>query len=238
MLRGIYANGINSFANQAGVFAVAGDSLFTASGILSPFAPGGQFELAGNDDLKPIIDWFNFTDLGGNTSFNRSSFAVNPNWRAQDLLDPAQANPACNGEAPLPCELHQTKPVLMFLSIGANDAQLGTDPAVFRSNFNQIVSTIVTNGTIPVLMTIRNSAGTPELTAINEVIITVAQANNLPLINVARLLDELPSNNLDASPQGAGDLSGDSRNNYGVNAVNYALLRVLADARNIVFPDA
>ncbi|MFN8448344.1 MAG: PKD domain-containing protein [Anaerolineae bacterium] len=236
-LRGIYASGVNSFGNQATVFSTAGDSIFTLSGILDPFATG-QYDLSGKDDLEAIIEWYNSTDLGGVTSFNSNSLAVNSNWMAQSLLDPNQADPSCGGESPLACELHRTHPVLMFVVVGANDAQFGTDAGTFQSLMNQIVATVTSNGTIPVLVTIPDNGGNPNVEPLNEVIINVAQANGVPLLNAARALNELPGFNLDASPSGAGALDIGSVSSFGINALNFNLLQVLSDARNIIFPDA
>jgi PKD repeat protein len=237
-LRPIYANGINTTGTRATVFAVAGDSLFVESGILTPFVSPSAYNLDSNTNLQAIIDWFNSTDLGGFTSFNRSSLAINPNWTAQDLLDPNQADPSCAGAAPLMCELQQTLPVMMFVSVGSNDAANGTDPATFQATLQQIIGTIAANGTIPVLMTVPDDGSSPNTAAINDAIIALAQANNVPVLNVARLLNELPSENLDASSTGAGDLSNSAVSEYGINAVNFRLLRLLLDARNIIFPDA
>ncbi|MEP7293431.1 MAG: SGNH/GDSL hydrolase family protein, partial [Chloroflexota bacterium] len=139
---------------------------------------------------------------------------------------------------PLPCELHQTLPAVMFVSIGANDARNGTDAFTFQSILSQLVNTIAANGTIPVLLTIPDDGSTPNTAVINETIIIVAQANDVPLLNVARALAQRPDASLNASPTGAGDLSSTAISNYGINAVNFGLLRVLGDARNIVFPDA
>ena len=233
-LRAIYANGINSMGNQATVFAVAGDSIFGQPGLLTPFTSPDQYNLDGNNDLQPVIDWFNSTQ----PSFSRSSLAVNLNWTAADLLDPSRADAACNGEVPLACELHIAHPTLMFLAIGTADARNGTDPATFQTTLNQLVSTIISNGTIPVLVTLPDDGSNPNLAAINEAIITIAQQNNIPLLNAARALNELPSFNLSAAPEGAGTLNNGAVSQYGVNALNLDLLRVLSDARNIIFPDA
>ena len=48
ILRGIYANGVNNFGNQASVFAQAGDNIFTQPGLLDPFATQGQYNLDTN----------------------------------------------------------------------------------------------------------------------------------------------------------------------------------------------
>ncbi len=129
------------------------------------------------------------------TSFSRQGVAVNPNWTAQALLDPNNADPSvCNGgESPLACELRITQPAMMFVAIGQNDARNGTDLGTFHNTLAQIVSTISSNGTIPVLLTIPDDGQNPAISAINDAIITVANQNNVPLLNAARALNELPN---------------------------------------------
>ncbi len=234
-LSNIYQAGLNN-GKQATVFAKAGDSIFTQPNILSPFATAGQYALNGNEDLQSVIDWFNQTDLNGTTSFNRLGIAVNPNWTAQDLLGPNNADPSvCNGgESPLACELRITQPAIMFVAIGQSDANNGTNPNAFSNTLTQIVGTISSNGTIPVLLTIPDDGSNPALSAINDAIITVANQNSVPLLNAARALNELPNPALNAAPSGAGDLSADAVNNFGVNALNLDLLRVFAAMRNII----
>ena len=126
----------------------------------------------------------------------------------------------------------------MFISIGANDARNGTDPNAFSATLNQIVGTITSNGTIPVLLTIPDDGSTQTAEAINEAIITVAQQNDVPLLNAARALNELRNFNLSAAPNGPGALDNGAVIDYGINVLNLDLLRVLSDARNIIFPDA
>ena len=84
-----------------------------------------------------------------------------------------------------------------------------------------------------------------QLRAYNEAIIEIASMNNLPLFNVYRALNELPSSGLEGngatpsvSPSGAGDLSGSAVANYGVNALNQYALRTLSALRSAIFPDA
>ena len=238
VLRGIYANGVYSMGSRAAVFGSAGDSIFTVQGILTPFAVSGQYNLTPYGALQKIIDFFNAADLGGTTSFNRNSLAVNSNWTAQDLLNPLHADPSCKGEAPLTCELHQTHPSIMFVSIGTNDAHNGVDPNAFSTTLNQIVSTIVSNGTIPILLTVPDDGSTQTTEAINEAIIAVARQNNVPLLNAARALNELPNFNLSASPNGPSTLGNGATSDFGINALNLYLLGVLTDVRNIIFPDA
>ncbi|MCX9079949.1 MAG: PKD domain-containing protein, partial [Candidatus Methanoperedens sp.] len=85
-LRAIYDAGIAN-GNRASVFAIAGDDYAVASGYLDPFAaPGGYFLDGGSGTLQGIIDWYNLTDLGGNTSFNHAGVARRAGWTAADLV--------------------------------------------------------------------------------------------------------------------------------------------------------
>ena len=234
-LSNIYQTGLST-GKQATVFAKAGDSIFTQPNILSPFATAGQYALNGNEDLQSLIDWFNQTDLGGTTSFNRLGVAVNPNWTAQDLLGPNNADPSvCNGgESPIECELRITQPVVMLVAVGQTDANNGTNVNAFTNTLAQIVSTISSNGTIPVLLTVPDDGSNPALSAINDAIITVANQNNVPVLNATRALNELPNSALNAAPGGGGDLGADAVSNFGVNALNLDLLRVFDSMRNII----
>ncbi len=234
-LSNIFQTGLST-SKQATVFAKAGDSIFTQPNILSPFATAGQYALNGNEDLQSVIDWFNQTDLGGTTSFNRLGVAVNQNWTAQDLLGPNNADPSvCSGgELPLDCELRLTQPAVMLVAVGQNDANNGTNVNAFTNTLAQIVSTISSNGTIPVLLTVPDDGSNPALSAINDAIVTVANQNSVPLLNAARALNELPNSALNAAPSGGGDLGADAVSNFGVNALNLDFLRVFDSMRNII----
>ena len=89
------------------------------------------------------------------------------------------------------------------------------------------------------LLTIPDNGSNPNIEAINEAIIAVAQENSVPLLNAARALNELSSFNLGhVRRTERARWTADAVSNYGINALNLDLLRVLSDARNIIFPDA
>ncbi len=230
--------------NQMYVFGFAGDDIVAASSqVLDPFAPG-SFASVTDPDLQTTIDAFNSTDLGGVTAFNWGSAAVRSGATAAQLLDPnfADASVCPPGQSPIDCELSRLRPSIFFINVGYFDALYGTDVNAFRGQLQQIVDSVRIANALPVLVTIAprtdGAISAAQIQAINEQIIDVANVNNLPLLNLWRLLNELPSSglgadgvNLSVSPTGAGDLSEGATSNYGANAVNEALLMLLNDLR-------
>jgi PKD repeat protein len=242
-LSGIYGNG-QAQGNLPFVFAVAGDNQLAQDGLLNPFAPGGTANIP-DASLQDTVNAFNANDLGGVTSFNRASQAARFGWRAADLLNPANSDGSCGGVTPIECEINQTTPSVMLVGVGINDALAGTDPETFRADLQTIVDIVRGRGVIPVLMTMLprtdGSVSPEQINALNNVIIEVAEANEVPLLNAWLLFTQLPNNGLNAdgnttaaAPSGSGDLSADAVNNYGENALNEQLLLLLTELRNNV----
>jgi PKD repeat protein len=248
-LRSVYETGI-ARGYRASVFAIAGDDYVIQSGYLGPFAvPGGYFLDGSSSPLQGIIDWYNLTDLGGNTSFNHDGAARRDGWTAADLADPANSDPAfcAPGETPLMCELRLLQPSIVIISVGTNDALQGTDPDAFRRSIRQAVRDAADEGVIPILTTIppRMDVSADTIRALNEIIIDVAANNQVPVFNLWRALDELPNSGLSGdnvtlsvSPSGPGDLTAGAVATYGLNTLNYFTLVTLDTIRSTVFPDA
>ncbi|NUQ02518.1 MAG: SGNH/GDSL hydrolase family protein [Anaerolineae bacterium] len=224
-------------------FAHIGGLPLAQTEVIRAFAPGKSYNLASQGDLQAVIDWFNQMLGDGTTSFSRSSVASTFDWTVIDLLDPSRANPsACApGETPLDCELRMTQPVLVFVSVGFNDALRGMDLGTFEAQLRQVVATVAGRGVVPVLLSLPRSNVVDVTVAqgFNEAIFRVAQESGAPVLNVWRLLSEVPgfgSNGemLSVSPSGEGDLDPSATGNFGVNALNNALLRFLSEFRAIV----
>ena len=250
----IFNNGV-AMGNSAQVFSLAGDDLFenrfdAGLPLLTPFGTA-QFNLGENGDLQTVINWYNAVTLAdGTNSLVHESQAIGSDRRSYDLLDSGNVNQSlCPGGANvLACELQAVKPAILIISVGANDAlDPGRDMSAFRNDLQQIINTVISNGTIPVLMTTlpRNDGFVSQetLNAINEQIIDAANANMIPLINVYRGLSELPNAGLDGdnvslsvSPNGGGSLAVSDVTTYGVNAVNLYILRTLELLRSSLFP--
>jgi PKD repeat protein len=238
------SNILSSGDSQSFVFALAGDGSLAQTSILDPFAPGGN-NVVNDPTLQETVNIFNSTDLGGVTSFNRPSAAAQFNWRISNLLNPASAPPECGGVTPIECELNATNASVMFISIGVGDAAAGTNIDEFRANLEQIVTIVRNTGTIPVLMTIPprldGSVSAEVAAEYNAVIIEVADANDVPLLNLWRIMNDLPNSGLNAdgntttaAPSGAGDLSDAAVSQYAENAINKAILDLLTQLRNNV----
>ncbi|MFQ3568070.1 MAG: PKD domain-containing protein [Aggregatilineales bacterium] len=241
-LRNRYARGANEQGRQPTRFSIAGDEVLAAHGVLRPFAPGGSYALDSHGDLQNIIDWYN-SDAETAPSFDRDGVASGSGWPLSRLLDPAATNPSlCDpGETPLSCEIRLHSPSLILVSGGYHDAAGGTNAADFRATLEQVVMSISAEGVIPVLMTAPPRSGIDPalLNALNDEVLNVGRDFRVPVLNLWRVVSELPGSQFDpgsVAPSSAGDLSSSATTNYTVNAVNLALLRALNDIRNTVFP--
>jgi hypothetical protein len=131
----------------------------------------------------------------------------------------------------------------MLISVGYHDAIANTDPSVFAVQIQDIVNAVTAQGVIPVLITAppRNdgdAALAGRIGVINEIIINTANANSIPVVNVYRLLNNLPNAGLQDGislsfdpVNGSGNLADDATSQYGENAFNKLLLQVLQDLR-------
>jgi PKD repeat protein len=245
----IYSLGQNlptGVPNQPLVFSTAGDDFISLSSILGVFS---DFDVNNIPDdvayLRDTVTAYNSTPLAysGTNSFDNPSAAADPNWTAGNLLDP---NFGCDGFSPLLCEINRNRPSVMFISVGYYDALATTDLGTFAVNIQDIINAVTAEGVIPVFITAppRND-GNPDvaarLGAVNEVIINTANNNGLPVLNLYRLLTELPNSglqdgiSLSIAPDGdSSNLSFDYTSQYGENAFNKALLDVLTEIRSNV----
>ncbi len=229
-LTGIYNNGANQ-GNHAGVFSVAGDD--SAVGLLTPFATAGSYQLDdSSSNLQAIIDWYNQVQSNGATSFNRASSAASGGWSVGDLLAP-DTGLCSDGSSRILCELKTNQPSVVIISVGNND--LNGDPNNFKSQLQQVVQTVTDHGAIPVLLTIQPHAENPAgAQAINQAIIELAGAYNVPVINLWAQYTSLGNSN--QAPGGPGDLTAGATNANGINARNRLILSVLADIRDHIIP--
>ena len=247
-LRPVYDMGI-SIGRLPYAFTYAGDSTILQGGVIDAFALGSAYDLSANADLQPIIDWFNTAVSPSDTpSFSRTSAALGGGYRAADLLNPANSPGSCNpGETPIACEVRVSNASVILIAVGYNDALNSTDPGSFSNDLTMIVQTALSQGAIPVLFTVRPASDGGILeqntAAINNAILNVAAANNVPVLNIWRVLEPMADDgqsggSFTTAPGGAGNLSGDAITNYGVNALNLNILRVLGSLRTQLFPDA
>jgi PKD repeat protein len=221
-----------AMGRQPTIFSIAGDEFLSSPGVLDPFASPGGYNLGSNTDLQGIV---NFYGANAPATFARTSAAANTGWTAAALLDPANVDPSCGTESALTCELSTNQPSIMLISVGYHDALNGTPSDAFRSSLEQIVQITTTSGTIPVLLTVPNSPqlDQAQVNAINDAILSVGTQYGVPVLNTGRALNESP-NGFSASPSGGGDLS--AADQYGINAINLNILRVLDSLLDTVAP--
>jgi PKD repeat protein/ABC-type branched-subunit amino acid transport system substrate-binding protein len=249
-LRTIYEAGL-SLGKRPGVFTIAGDSSVVQPGFLHPFVSPETYLLdEGSQPLQGIIDWYNLTPVDTGVSFNRTSVAANPGWTAQELVNPSNSDTAIceGGETPLACELRLTQASVVIISIGRNDALQGTNPNPFQNALQEAIDTAIAQGVIPILVTIQpinDAAVSTQVDALNQVIVTVANENQIPVINTWRHFTTMVDSGLSSdgftpgiAPTGPGDLTVANITTYGLNAFNFDVLTTLSLLREVVFPDA
>lgn len=242
-------NAIRSSANaqdkQLNVLTVAGDQTALDPAYLDPFNNTNQYLLDTGDPLQSIIDWYNSTDLGGYTSFNRTSVATGSDWRAADLLDPARrdTNQCSDGETPLACEIRLMRPGVIIISVGMNDVTANTDPAAFRASLEQIVQIAADQGVIPVLTTIQPRPDNVERTLeFNIIIAEVADQARIPLFYQNALLNSLPNSGLNGDNMTLsfgnppGDITRAAQQTYGMSSRNWGMLTLLYNLKQTFFP--
>lgn len=213
-----------------GVFAKLGDSLSANLAYLTCFGPRHRPQLGANAELARTLRFFSTPLASGDTSFDRASTATKVSEDAPWLL-------THNGH-----ELAALEPQFATVTIGTNDLNFGgaasaIGPQFWRTTQAQLfflVDNSLAAGVIPMLSTIplrRDRAN--EVSTYNAIVRSVAQARQIPFIDVARGLSLLPNAgvgpdgvHLTQYPGGACDLS--SRGlQYGYNARNRLTLTAL-----------
>ncbi|MBN1202358.1 MAG: SGNH/GDSL hydrolase family protein, partial [Anaerolineae bacterium] len=235
-VRAIYRQGMGMPAPvNPGIFSVAGDLppaqfLFDLGDGSANFA-----DLPDAADLDNLVFYFTSTPLpvGGNSFTDGGSLSTNLNWTARDLVRPASADPAVcqGGESPLACELRVNRPAVVFIFVGRNDILTGAPIGRFETDLDVIIQTCFEQGVIPVLTTIPGDpAAVPALQEYNTVIVETANAYNIPLLNVWRVVANrsvpvLP----DLTLTGPGDVfTSDALKAHGAPLRNLIALRQLA----------
>jgi hypothetical protein len=146
------------------------------------------------------------------------------------------------GESPLECEQRLTQLGVVHINIGYHDALQSTNPNSLTSRLQEVVQIAVANGVIPVISTkssLLDGSVTPEqIQAVNDLILEVANQNQIPVLNLWRAFVELPDSGLSAngaassvSPNGPGDLTTSAVSTYDANARNYYILTMLDTLR-------
>lgn len=135
----------------------------------------------------------------------------------------------------LACELSLVEPKYVFITLGTNDPSWGIALAQTRGNLRSLISSVRAARSVPVLTTITPIALDNRQTLVgpmNDMIVTLAQEQGVPLINTWRAISRLPAQGLE---------DGLHLSYYGedplVTTVDFSTrgLRFGANARNLLF---
>jgi len=172
--------------NRANVFSKVGDCHTTAHAFFLPFGVG-EFDLGPYGYLRDTINFFSVSPRESVTnSFVNDSFAASSAFNMAAVLDPTWSNPSyCQpGEAPLLCEYRVVHPAVAIIMLGSVDMQVyGAEQ--FRASTRQVVQETINRGIIPVLTTYPSSPNYlwEQSLDFNMILVDIAQAEQIPLIN-------------------------------------------------------
>ncbi len=255
-LRTIYLEGQSS-GNRSSVFAKIGDSITESASFLSDIGYGWE-TLGSYSSLSTTISYFRSTTaFGSANSFNRPSACATAGWSADYaslsgyLYSGMASSCPTPYNTPLRCELHATRPSFAIIMYGTNDLERYNDLTAFQNSITQIVNETINANVIPILSTIppRLDSFGSRVASYNQVIINVAQTQQIPLLNYWRALQDstmitqgvsedqvhpnIYVNNADT--QGANFTSQALR--YGYNQRNLTFMQTLEKLRNIIIND-
>jgi hypothetical protein len=209
--RAIYARG-HELGRRVDVFLKAGDSNTYPANLL----PNSYLTPLGAPDYNPVATYLAaaypalldtlsaYRAGGGVNSFARVSTAAFPGWESAQVL------------GQLPGEVAATNAGIALVMVGTNDILLGLDPTSFRDTLTRIVSTLTSQGVLPIISTIPDilyASGSlrDDVNVANQIIADVAGQCRVPLWNFWRAETGLPSEGLDSggvhlnvSPNGGG----------------------------------
>ena len=193
----IYRRGLLR-GNQARVFSKLGDCMTENPYFLAPFAAGG-YDLGQYAELQAVLDQYAGTSARPGTDWSQDSFATVSLASASGFniagpLDATWADPKwCQGgESPAACEFRVAQPSVAVIMFGTNDVAY-TDPASYDYFLRTLVDQAVERDVLPLLSTFPTRPEDPDKSRLlNQIVVRVAQAYDIPLINLSRALEPLP----------------------------------------------
>lgn len=190
----IYKRG-QAAGRNAAMFSKVGDSMTYSDSFLTGFA-GDEYDLGEWSTLQTLIDYINANE---NSAFNRTNYAtalgfstiasLDPTWADADLCEP--------NETPLNCEFRLSNSAFAIVMFGTNDV-LYFDPATFDFYLRTVILNIIEQDIVPIMSTFPIRPEAPDLTfTFNQIIVQVATDYDLPLMNLAVALQDLPDRGVD-----------------------------------------
>lgn len=175
---------------QAQVFAKVGDSVTVNVNFLHCFT-GSNVDLAAYANLQETLDWFASGDAAGSNPFERTSLAATVGWSAFSVLSGV---PSALDE-----ETTAIQPRFAVVMFGTNDVEIG-DIYGYADDMLDITDNLLAQGIIPILSTIMPRDDDPTSDALvpryNLALRAIAQARQVPLIDLHRELLPLPDHGL------------------------------------------
>jgi len=228
-VQNIYNTGKQNGVNPAD-FRVAGDS--TLAGAVNLADPNSNLGTA-FPDLVPAVQFFapGIGAAAGPTG--------NDGFTSDALV---HGSIECNGpKSPINCAL-DPKPATLFITVGRADVANNVPLDQFQANLQEAVSTAISRGTIPILVTIVGVPGDqePRLAQYNTVIFNVANDAHIPLLNLYGIRKDNPNlvNPGDGKLTDPGDgKRADFSNeglNFGLNVANLRLIQTLNRLKSAV----
>jgi hypothetical protein len=229
-LREVAARG----ASTSDVFIKVGASATYSSQFLHCFA-GSNVDLDGRTALQLTLDHFRAGDIGGATPFNRSSLATEVGRGAAWAI--------AGDPSPLQQEVTEANPRYAVAMYGTNDIEQ-TNVFAYANSVLDLTDQLLDEGIIPLWSSIMPRDDNPtsdlQVPVFNMAVRAVAQARQVPFIDLHRELLPLPEHGLGpdnlhpaASPSGACALTSAGLQ-FGYNVRNLLTLQTLDRARGVV----
>jgi len=227
-----------STAGRPDVFMKVGDSHTTTYGAMTCFADGGA-DLGAHGDLDATLQYFLAGDAAGSTPFDRESLAAEGGRTASWCIS--------GSPSPLDQEIAAIDPAFALIQFGTNDMGMGytyeSAMYTYYEDMSALIDQCLDAGIVPALMAIphRGDATVASWWAptYNEVIRGLAQARQIPYIDLYLALEDVPDQGLSGdgvhmSTSGDGcDLADDDLQD-GNNVRNLLFLQTLDRLRAVV----
>lgn len=191
--REIFTSGTQR-GNRYNVFSKVGDSITLERYFLEQVGQNLTV-LSTHVYLQEVIAFYQVERARTDNSFTNISLAAGSGWTTAAVLNPANADPSCNGLSPLMCEYVTVRPTIALIMFGTNDMLQRRSVSAFERDYRLVVQTTIDQGIIPVAYTIPWSAfGNPYY--YNRAIIRTARRFNIPLIDYWSAMETLPGHGI------------------------------------------
>ncbi len=174
---------------QNNVFAKIGDSITVSDAFMRCLADSPILD--DRDALQATVDYFRAGDAGGTTPYERVSAAAGVGWNTQQALE--------GTPSPLEQEVEAILPAEALVMFGTNDVGF-VALEDYAQNLLDLTDRLLDRGVVPILSTIPARLDDPTVNArvprFNMTVRAIAQARQVPLIDLHFALERLPNQGL------------------------------------------